>query len=488
MQDKKFERLSKEMEFLIKRSNEMEKERSGCRSLVQKSGSSVVLVDKKYNIRFYDDLSKCISWAISVFEMEEGRSIFDFVVGRDAVHCRENFDRALQGEAVSTERKSEVPGGSDHWFSMFYNPVFSDRGNITGVWLAVMDITKQKQVEEALRKNNEKLKDLNREVRNHDNFLQALLDSIPVPVFYKDNLCCYLGCNKAFTRMMGFTPREIEGKTAQELWPQDFSRMYHQKDLDLLENTAEQEYEFQVKDKEGRVRDVIHKKNVFRDDLDEVGGIVGAFTDITDLKKTEHALKSSEEQFRQLYEKAPIGYQSLDINGDLIIVNQTWLDILGYKKEEVLGRSFLEFMPEDSRESFKAGFDRIREEGNVSGAEFQLQKKDGKIIDASFNGIAVRDDEGNFLKTHCVFIDITRNRELLRSLRKVAGQAKGLKGFIPICAGCKKIQDLEQQRKPWISPDQYISDHLPDILFSHGMCPDCIQEWYPGYDNLKQGS
>lgn len=728
MQDKKFEKLTKEMEFLIELSREMKEKEAGCRSQVLKSGSSVVLVDRKYKISFCDDLSKSISRAVSGVEMEEGRSVFDFIVGRDAEYCRENFNRALQGEAVSIERKVDVPGGSEHWFSMFYNPVFSDSGNITGVWLAVIDITEQKQVEEdlrimdnsfqfsnsaiaisdfngrithvnpaflelwgysdsgevtgrlaadfwetkgkleeilssllekrkfsaecrakhgngsffyvqiaasvvfekdgkpsglvassiditrqkeaeqalresearyrllvenqndllvkldkdwkldfvnpgylemfgkteeeligrtffpliheddrntvreslknlmeppfkcrheeramtvdgwkwfswsnravvdeggnvqeviavgrditvqkeaeeALKKSSEELAALNRKVTNHDNFLQALLDSIPVPGFYKDNLCRYLGCNKAFTRMMGLTSREIEGKTAREIWPAEFSTVYHQKDLELLENLSEQEYEFQVKDKDGMIREGICCKNVFRDDRGQVAGIVGAFIDITDLKKTERALKSSEEQFRQLYEKSPVGYQSLDINGDLIIVNRTWLDTLGYKKEEVLGRSFREFMTEDSRESFTAGFDRIREEGNVVDVEFQLRKKDGEIFDASFNGIAVSDAEGNFLKTHCVFVDITRNKEILRTLRKVAGQAKGLKGFIPMCAGCKKIQDSEQESKPWVSPDQYISDRLPEILFSHGMCPECIRKWYPDYEN-----
>ncbi len=134
-------------------------------------------------------------------------------------------------------------------------------------------------------------------------------------------------------------------------------------------------------------------------------------------------------------------------------------------------------------ESFTACFDRIRKEGKALGAEFQLRKKDGEIFDASFNGISLRDVGGNFLKMHCVFIDITRNKEILRTLRKVAGQAKGLKGFIPMCAGCKKIQDMEQESKPWVSPDQYISDRLPEILFSHGICPDCIRKWYPDYEN-----
>jgi PAS domain S-box-containing protein len=488
MKDNRFGKLSKEMEFLLKRSRELEEKESESRSPVQASGISVVLVDKEFVIQFYDDLSKTLSRAVSSLEMEKGRSIFDFIFGRDAEYCRQRFEMALQGEAVSAERKSEVPGGLDHWFSMFYNPVFSEAGNISGVCLAVTDITKQKQTEEALRKNYEKLEELNKKVMNHDNFLQALLESIPTPVFYKDNQCQFLGCNRAYTKMTGLTSREIEGKTAENIWPKDFSGFYHQKDLELLENALEQRYEYQIKDTSGGIHDIIYCKNVFRNDLNEVAGIVGSFSDITEIKKTAQALKSSEEQFRQLYEEAPIGYQSLDADGKIITVNQIWLDILGYKKEEVLGRIFGEFMTEESRKDFTAGFAIVKEEGSVTGAEFQLKKKDGSTIDISLNGIALVDGSGNFLKTHCVLIDVTKDREILKALREVAGQAKGLKGFIPICAGCKRIQDLEQQRKPWIAPDQYISERLPDIRFSHGMCPDCTRKWYPDYANKGENN
>ena len=148
VRDKKSEKLIKEMEGLIKRSRELRGVDSGCRSLVQESAISVVLIDREYKIIFYNDFSKSISRVVSGVEMEKGQSFFDSVTGRDAEYCRENFDRALQGEALSREKKLEVPGGSEHWFSMFFNPVFSDNGNITGVCLAVMDITGQNQVEE----------------------------------------------------------------------------------------------------------------------------------------------------------------------------------------------------------------------------------------------------------------------------------------------------------------------------------------------------
>ena len=88
MRDKKSEKLVKEMEGLIKRSRELKRMDSGCGSLVQERGTSVVLIDRENRIIFCNDFSKAISRVISGVEMEKGRSFFDFVTGRDAEYCR----------------------------------------------------------------------------------------------------------------------------------------------------------------------------------------------------------------------------------------------------------------------------------------------------------------------------------------------------------------------------------------------------------------
>jgi PAS domain-containing protein len=49
-------------------------------------------------------------------------------------------------------------------------------------------------------------------------------------------------------------------------------------------------------------------------------------------KYSKEALRENENLFKMLYEKAPLGYQSLDENGRFLVVNQTWLETLGYTK------------------------------------------------------------------------------------------------------------------------------------------------------------
>ncbi|MBF0203764.1 MAG: PAS domain S-box protein [Desulfamplus sp.] len=133
-------------------------------------------------------------------------------------------------------------------------------------------------------------------------------------------------------------------------------------------------------------------------------------TGIGELKAVEEALRCSEERFRLLYDKTPLGYQSLDLNGHFIEVNQTWLDTLGYLREDVIGKSFADFLHPDWRNHFKENFPRFKSIGEVMGVEFEMVKKDRSYLLVSFDGKIGMDKDGNFQQTYCVFKDITERR------------------------------------------------------------------------------
>ena len=72
-----------------------------------------------------------------------------------------------------------------------------------------------------------------------------------------------------------------------------------------------------------------------------------AVSDCTARQLAEEDLRRSEEKFHLLFDQAPLGYQSLDEAGRILEVNQTWLDLMGYPREEVLGRWFGAFLKPD---------------------------------------------------------------------------------------------------------------------------------------------
>jgi len=128
-------------------------------------------------------------------------------------------------------------------------------------------------------------------------------------------------------------------------------------------------------------------------------------------KSSKEALQKSENLFKLLYEKAPLGYQSLDENGNFIVVNKTWLDVLGYSKEEVIGKSFADFLHPEWRDHFKENFSWFKSVGEILGVEFEMVKKNGDFILVSFTGRISRDEKRNFQQTHCIFHDITERKK-----------------------------------------------------------------------------
>jgi PAS domain S-box-containing protein len=149
-------------------------------------------------------------------------------------------------------------------------------------------------------------------------------------------------------------------------------------------------------------------------------------TNITRRRDAEDDLRRSEEKFRLLYEKSPLGYQSLDEDGIIREVNQTWLDILGYSREEVIGRWFGDFLAPGSLELFPDRFARFKGAGEVSNADFEMVRQDGTRIAVSFTGRIVYDDQGRFVRTHCMFQDMTARKQAEEEIVRQSSQLRAL--------------------------------------------------------------
>jgi PAS domain S-box-containing protein len=120
----------------------------------------------------------------------------------------------------------------------------------------------------------------------------------------------------------------------------------------------------------------------------------------------------------RLREFAPHPYQSLNSDGEILTVNEAWLDKLGYDREEVEGHWFGELLANDSVDKFESRFAEFKSAGGVSNVEFEMQSADGDVIAVSFDGTIECDEDGAFVRTHCQFTDITERKEHLQDLKR----------------------------------------------------------------------
>ncbi len=177
-------------------------------------------------------------------------------------------------------------------------------------------------------------------LKQQADFFQRLIDTIPSPIFYKDNQGYYLGCNRAFEEFIGIKRESIIGRTVFQNYPKDHADHYHAYDRALMENPGGQTYESVVRDAEGQDHKVVFHKATYCDSEGRVAGLVGVFTDMTERIRFEEVLRRSEEKYRQLVENISETLFTLDTQGHIVYVSPAIKLILGFEPESLLGRLY----------------------------------------------------------------------------------------------------------------------------------------------------
>ncbi len=147
-------------------------------------------------------------------------------------------------------------------------------------------------------------------------------------------------------------------------------------------------------------------------------GLIGSIETALYKHELDKKLKESEEKFQLMYQDAPLPYQSLNESGHITEVNQVWLDTLGYSRDEVIGKWFGDFLKTNYADKFMENFPKFKAKGEMRNIEFEMKRKDGSIIIAEFNGKIGYDEQGNFQRTHCIFQDITKQKEAEKKLKR----------------------------------------------------------------------
>ncbi len=210
-------------------------------------------------------------------------------------------------------------------------------------------------------------------------------------------------------------------------------------------------------------------------------------SDITQQKLSESALIKSEGRLWVLFENAPIAYQALDINGNVVAINQTWLTLLGYSHLEVIGHNFAEFLTPEGQKYFEQHYTHFKEVGEVSGVEFTMLTKDGREILISTQGKINCDEGGVFKQSHCVLHDITAERkaeEEKKEIEKQLRQAQKMESIGTLAGGVAHEfnnmlavimgnNDLALQLSPSKDP---LAEHLQEIKTASLRAREVVQQ------------
>ncbi|MCC6724178.1 MAG: PAS domain-containing sensor histidine kinase [Saprospiraceae bacterium] len=147
--------------------------------------------------------------------------------------------------------------------------------------------------------------------------------------------------------------------------------------------------------------------------------LVGLSRDITDRKNAEIELQELKKAYEDLYNNAPNGYHSLDGDGILLRINDTELNLLGYKRAELLGKRFFDIViPAESRQEVQSHFAKFRELGVTKDYRLEVLQKDGSRIPVLINASFVKNEKGDTIYSRSILTDISELVKTEKELRQ----------------------------------------------------------------------
>jgi PAS domain S-box-containing protein len=251
-------------------------------------------------------------------------------------------------------------------------------------------------------------------LRASQQVIEGIINAIPVRVFWKDKNLVYLGCNAVFARDAGFAdPKDIIGKDDYQMGWRDQADLYCGDDRQVIESGCPKLFiEEPQTTPEGNSITLLSSKLPLRNSKGEISGILGTYTDITERKQAEAALRSSEERFRIAAETANDVIYEWDLKQSL-----EWLgkidEMLGYEPGEfprTLKGWAASVHPEDLERTM-AAIQAHLEERVPFAIEYRVRRKDGVYRWWSARGAVARTPDGKPARWIGSITDITERKQ-----------------------------------------------------------------------------
>ncbi|MDQ6917431.1 MAG: PAS domain-containing protein, partial [Pseudomonadota bacterium] len=272
-----------------------------------------------------------------------GQPLKNFVAPDALAEMQAYVERAFAGATVSYDRRERPASGELRWVRITLFPDREPGGKSGGAFVVINDIEDDVRIREAL--------------KSQEGQLRLFADNIPGPIAYLDKKLKYTFVNQAFANWVCRPQDQIYGKTPYDIMPHDVNSFLRPIIKRAL-NGENVEYERVGASADGQRR-WMHGR--IAPDLDADGQVRGLYCtehDIHDLKLTEQALATREEQLRLFTDNIPEPVVYVDINRHYTFVNDAFLHLVGLDRDETLGKSVKDVMGADAFEVQQPYIDR----------------------------------------------------------------------------------------------------------------------------------
>ncbi len=373
---------------------------------------------------FLDCTSNRLAWSdetYRIFGLETGTPV-DFETFLASVHADdrqpviEAWNAALAGAPYDLEHR--LAGCADRWVRERAEILFAPHGPPLTALGTVQDISERVKAENALKESYL--------------LLQAILEALPIRVFWKDREGHYLGCNTAFAQDAGVTgPADLVGKDDFQLGWRDQAELYRADDFAVMASgLSKPPYEEPQTTPEGQIIWIRTAKVPLRDSQGDIFGILGIYEDVSPERHMREALRTSQERLALALQGANDGLWDLNLATGTTYYSPRWLEMLGYREGELptTQAAWQRLVHPDDLPRVEAALAAYLEKriGRYE-VELRMRHREGHWVSILSRAILARDEQGHYIQpqrlvgTH---VDISERKRFEHDLETARSAAE----------------------------------------------------------------
>jgi PAS domain S-box-containing protein len=305
---------------------------------------------------------------------------------------RESFET---GAPAEEEWRVIWPDGSVHWIAGRWQ-VFKDAAGAPRHMMGVnIDVTDRKNMEEALRKSEERLRLATKATND------AIWDI--------DLKAGTVSWNDTYSALYG----RPETADSRQFWidrihPEDRTRTVEEFQTALDGGAASWSAEYRFRRVDGEWAHIYDRAYIARDESGTAWRVIGAMQDLTEQKKADAALRESEERFRRVFEEGPLGLALVGTDFRFVKVNSALCQMVGYDEAQLVQMSFMDIThPDDVRADVELAEKLFKGEIPFYRIQKRYTKRTGEIIWINLTASIIHGPDGEPIHGLAMIEDIT---------------------------------------------------------------------------------
>jgi PAS domain S-box-containing protein len=340
-----------------------------------------------------------------------GKSDYEIMPEKEQAKQNIDDDQVVFKTGKPKEIIKEMTGanGEKRWFQAIKVPQFDENGEVVGLIGIARDITEHKKAENALRDSEEKHK--------------SMIELAPDAIIVVNKFGVIVSCNGAAQKISGYSKDELVGRHFTKLGvfkPKDIPK-YLSMFVKVLKGSVHEPFEVDFIQKNGSKGIVEVRVSLLED-----GNIQAIATDIAERKTAGQALRESEERLKVLFESAPDAIYLIDSEGRFVDCNNAALELVGFARDEVIGKTLDEIglLSRGQLSKAEANLKKVVA-GKLSGPnEYTLKRKDGSHVSVEVRTFPVK--IGGKILTQGIARDITGHKRTEKKLLEHQAKLKSL--------------------------------------------------------------